>query len=306
MGEIVLSNVLGEVGMPAAAEALRAGRSALDAVAAGIAPVEADARVRHVGRGGDPNLLGVMECDAAVVDGTGCRAGAVGAVRGVLHVHELARRVMEELPHVFLVGEGAERFAAECGFDREELLTEEARRRYRRWTLEHAPAGLAGAPLAPLVWPTARPDTARDTTVFLAIDSGERIAAGTSTSGWAYKYPGRLGDSPVVGAGLYAHSSWGACACTHTGEMTIRAGTALSVIRYLSRGATLEEAVGEALGDLRALTGGHLGPVVIHALDRAGGIRVVSTPGAEEHDSYWVWSEAIGGIERRQAERVRG
>ncbi len=306
MGEIVLANVLGEVGMPAAVEALRAGRSALDAIAAGIAPVEADARVRHVGRGGDPNLLGVMECDAAVVDGTGCRAGAVGAVRGILHVHALARRVMEELPHVFLVGEGAERFAAECGFEREELLTEEAGRRYRRWAREHAPADLAGAPLAPLSWPTAHPGGARDTTVFLAVDAGRRIAAGSSTSGWAYKYPGRLGDSPVVGAGLYAHDRWGACACTHTGEMTIRAGTAVSVIRSLSRGATLEEAVGEALDDLRALTGGYLGPVVIHALDRGGRVHVVSTPGAEEHDSYWLWSAASGGIERHRAERVQG
>lgn len=310
MGELVLANDLGEVGIAAAAAALRAGRSALDAIGEGIALVEADEAVRWVGLGGDPNLLGVVECDGAVMDGTGCRAGAVGAVRGILHVHALARGVMEELPHVLLVGEGAERFALESGFERTEMLSAEAAERWRRWLAARAPgttaADLATRPLAPLAWPLAPPEAARDTTVFLAIDSGARIAAGTSTSGWAFKYPGRLGDSPIVGAGFYAHDRWGACACTHTGEMTIRAGTALSVIRYLSRGASLEEAVGEALDDLRALEGGFLGPVVIHALDALGNVRVASTPGAEEHDDYWVWSAEHGEVRHLRAERVPG
>jgi len=311
VGELVLANDLGGVGIAAAAAALRAGGSALDAIGEGIALVEADERVRWVGLGGDPNLLGVVECDGAVMDGTGCRAGAVGAVKGILHVHALARAVMEELPHVLLVGEGAERFARERGFERTEMLSAEAAERWRRWLAARAPgataADLETRPLAPLAWPqTSTEADRRDTTVFLAIDSGARIAAGTSTSGWAFKYPGRLGDSPIVGAGLYAPDRWGVCACTHTGEMTIRAGTALSVVRYLSRGASLEEAVGEGLDDLRALEGGFLGPVVIHALDALGNVHVASTPGAEEHDDYWVWSAERGEIEHLRAVRVGG
>jgi len=124
---IILANSEGGVGMPTAISALQAGQSALDILEAGIRPVELDPTVRSVGVGGWPNLLGDMELDASIIDGATLKVGAVGALRGFLHPITVARLVMEKLPHVFLVGEGAGRFAAEHGVEAGEILTEQSR-----------------------------------------------------------------------------------------------------------------------------------------------------------------------------------
>ena len=136
----LLANCEGEVGTTAAREVLERGGSALDAAEAGIRVVEADVAVTSVGRGGAPDLLGVVSCDAAVMDGATGGAGAVANLRGFLYAVSVARQVMERLPHVLLVSEGAERFARDIGAERAEMLTEEARARYERWMLEHSPA----------------------------------------------------------------------------------------------------------------------------------------------------------------------
>jgi L-asparaginase / beta-aspartyl-peptidase len=124
---MILANCEGEVGMAAARAVLARGGAALDAVEAGIRVVEADDSVVTVGRGGAPDLLGVVSCDAAVMEGATGRAGAVGNLRGFLHAVSIARLVMERLPHVLLVSEGAERFAREIGAEPAEMLTSEAR-----------------------------------------------------------------------------------------------------------------------------------------------------------------------------------
>lgn len=282
--------------MEAAREVLENGGAALDAVEAGIRVVEADTSVDSVGRGGAPDLLGIVSCDAAVMDGATGRAGAVGNLRYYLHAVSVAREVMERLPHVFLVSEGAERFAHEIGAERAEMLTEEARARYERWMVEHASgsvrANLSGAELAQLAWESSREKTAGGTVVYLCVDGNGDIAAGTSTSGWAQCYPGRLGDSPVIGAGLYADNRYGACGCTHVGEMTIRACTARSVVQYMKAGVSVREACLEAVRDLRSLKGGYLGPVIIHAIDRQGSSCVVSTGTVVKGLDYFIWRGA--------------
>ena len=159
-------------------------------------------------------------------------------------------------------------------------------------------------PLAPHAWSTARRIAGRDTVIFLAIDREGGMAAGTSTSGWSYKYPGRLGDSPIIGAGLYADCRLGACGCTHTGEMTIRAATAVSVVRCMKRGATVREACHEAAGDLRDLRNGLLGQVAIHAIDRTGTLAVLSVGPTGPPPAYWVWTDGAAGPERRTAEAL--
>src|SRR5512141_1359935 len=160
---MILSNCAGGVGMKAARAVLESGGAALDAVEAGIRIVEADTSIDSVGRGGAPDLLGVVSCDAAVMDGATGRTGAVGNLRYYLHAVSVAREVMERLPHVFLVSEGAERFAHEIGAERAEMLTEEARARYERWMVEHAPgsvrSNLSGAELAQLAWESSRDKT---------------------------------------------------------------------------------------------------------------------------------------------------
>jgi L-asparaginase len=293
----LLANGEGRVGVAAALAALRAGKSALDAVEAGIRVVEADPAVHSVGRGGAPNLAGEVECDAAIMDGPTLRCGAVGALKRYRHAITVARRVMEELPHVFLVGEGAARFAGEIGEVPDSLLTDEARERHREWLDAHIPeadrAGWPAVPLARHAWTSAEHVRTRGTTVFLAIDARGEMAGGTSTSGWAEKYPGRLGDSPLIGAGLYVDQRYGACGCTHTGEMAIRAGTARAVVLYMKRGASVQEACHEAVADLRALRGGLLGPVAIHAIDREGRPRVVTTHDFEGRIVYCHWHDGL-------------
>jgi beta-aspartyl-peptidase (threonine type) len=125
---LIVASANGRVGIVEAMECLRRGGSALDAVEVGVRAVESNPNDHSVGLGGLPNMLGEIELDASIMDGRTLAAGAVGALKGYEHPISVARKVMEELPHVFLVGEGAERFAAEMGFPRVELLTEEARR----------------------------------------------------------------------------------------------------------------------------------------------------------------------------------
>jgi beta-aspartyl-peptidase (threonine type) len=299
----ILANCEGGVGMRAAREVLERGGVALDAVEAGIRVVEADTSVDSVGRGGAPDLLGVVSCDAAVMDGATGRTGAVGNLRCFLYAVSVARQVMERLPHVFLVSEGAERFARDIGAERAEMLTEEARARHERWMTEHtsARADLSAEELMRLAWESSRDKAAGGTVVFLARDGDGDIAVGASTSGWAQCYPGRLGDSPVIGAGLYADNRYGACGCTHVGEMTMRACTARSVVQYMKAGATVREACLEAVRDLRSLKGGFLGPVIIHAMDRHGSCFVVSTGPVVKGLDYFHWRGA-GEVESRRAE----
>jgi isoaspartyl peptidase/L-asparaginase-like protein (Ntn-hydrolase superfamily) len=273
MYRMILAGSEGGPGLAAAETVLLAGGRALDAVVAGIRPVEADPAIRSVGLGGAPNLLGRMQCDASIMEGTGRLSGSVAAVGNCLHVISLARQVMERLPHVLLVGAGAERFARECGLADPEPLSPEAIVDHGSW-LERQ--GLEArqldepTPLAGHVWPGARPDIAKGTTILLVRDGDGELAGGVSTSGWAYKYPGRLGDSPIIGAGLYVDSRFGAAACTHTGEMTIRAGTARLAVALLQQGYGVDEACREALLDLEGLSGGFLGPVFLHLMDHRG------------------------------------
>lgn len=297
---VILANHEGLCGAETAAARLADGVSALEAVEAGIRQVEDEVSVRTVGYGGAPNLLGVMECDAGIMDGTTLQAGAVGAVPGVRHPVSLARQVMERLPHILLVGEGASRFAAEIGAETRDMLSPEAAADYQAW-LEKI-GGISGQALAPLTWPGARPDIARGTTIYLARDRAGRFSAATSTSGWAYKYPGRLGDSPVIGAGFYADDRYGAAACTHTGEMTQRCATSRSVVLYMKKGASVAEACREAAEDLAHLQGGYLGPVVIHAMDRDGRIQVTGV-GTDPPARYVSWSEKTG-IREQTAEQA--
>lgn len=272
---IVIASKNGVVGIREAMEALKAGGSAVDAVEAGIRLVEANPQDHSVGIGGFPDLLGQVALDAAIMEGRGLRAGAVGALQDYLHPISVARKVMERLPHVFLVGAGAERFAAEMGFERLDLLTPES---WQVWTdglqdyLSEGGVGefKARTDLWELVRIATDPERTRGTVNLIARDSEGRMAVGVSTSGWAWRYPGRLGDSPVIGAGLYADNRYGAVACTGMGEMAIRAGTARSVVLYLKMGLSLAEAGRQAMLDLNDLGGPYLSEMNFILLDREG------------------------------------
>lgn len=306
---IILTNCEGKVGIEKAKQVLLNNGSALDAIEQGIRLVEEDTTIDSVGRGGSPNLLGEMECDAAIMDGSNLLAGSIGALKDYLHAITVARAVMEKLPHVMLVGEGAHRFAQEINAEKVEMLTDEARIKHEKWLKKNVSAddnkNWPNVGLAKYAWLSGKDYASGGTVIFLAIDAKENIVAGTSTSGWARSYPGRLGDSPIIGAGLYADNRYGACACTHNGEMTIRTSTARSVILYIKKGASVKEACYEAMRDLLYLQKGQIGAVVIHAVDKNGNICVLSSLDLKEKSSYYYWTSETIQPEHKQAEIIK-
>ncbi len=252
---IILASSNGATALPAAMTILRKGGSALDAVEAAARIVEADPSDTSVGRGGWPNILGTVEVDASIMDGTTRRAGSVGAVRGYLYPISIARAVMERLPHVMLVGDGAMRFAEEIGAVRARLLTERTRGLWIEFlrTAGETPASVKQRrKIAPLVMKTVRLQR-KGTVNFIAIDKKGHMASAVSTSGWGYKYPGRLGDSPIIGAGNYCDERYGGVCCTGFGELAMRALTAKTAVDRLASGMSTADVAHAAIADVNEL-----------------------------------------------------
>ncbi len=272
---IVVASQNGGVGIRQAVDVLRAGGSALDAIEAGIHEVEDNPNDHSVGYSGFPSVLGVVETDASIMNGRDLMAGAVGCLKGYRHPISVARKVMEKLPHVFLVGEGADRFAREMGMEAREMLSPWAERAWRSMLkgvlpAEDLPQLAERTDLAALVSELSNPRRTVGTVNFLVMDGSGDICGGVSTSGWYGKYPGRLGDSPVIGAGLYADNRYGAAACTGMGEMSIRTSTARSLVLYMKMGMSIEEAGIQTMKDLLDLGGPYSSEMNIVALDRDG------------------------------------
>lgn len=305
MGYVVVASANGRGAMRAVAELLAGGGSALDAVELGCRIVESDPADHSVGLGGLPNLLGEVELDAAIQDGRTRATGGVAALKGYEHPISVARRVMEETPHVLLAGEGAGRFAREMGFPPAELLTAEALSLWEARLRERAPEIEPGL-LRDEERATRYLDLIRDperpaggTVNFLALDAAGTLAAGVSTSGWAFKYPGRVGDSPVVGAGLAADDRYGAAACTGRGEMAIRASTAHSVLMHLRYGRSIRDAAHLALEDANLLEDPYATGLGLVALDPSGAHAAASN--RPDHTYVWI-SDALD--EPREEARV--
>jgi L-asparaginase / beta-aspartyl-peptidase len=273
---IVVASSNGRIGINAAIQILRQGGTAVDAVEAGIRLVESNPEDRSVGFNGYPNILGEVELDASIMNGRTLESGAVGALKGYVHAITLARQVMETLPHVLLVGDGASRFAAEMGHPPQaEMLLPETREVWanclRRDMTDFDIDQIANrTDLARWVELATDPERTKGTVNFIAQDQDGNICTGVSTSGWAWKYPGRLGDSPIIGAGNYADNRYGAAACTGMGEMAIRASTAHSLVFYLKMGLSITEASERAMSDLRDLHGRFISVMNLVAIDKDG------------------------------------
>ena len=271
----VIASANGIVGIKAAMEVLKRGGTAVDAVEEGVRYVESNPEDSSVGYGGLPNLLGEVELDASIMDGETLAAGTVGAVKGYEHPISIARKVMEELPHVTIVGAGAEMFARELGFEKKDLLTEKSREIWEQGLKGKAPVSYIERreymdSLRKYSHLTADPEKHLGTVNFVAMDSRGQLATGVSTSGWAWKYPGRLGDSPIIGAGNYADSRYGAAACTGRGEMTMRLCTARSIVLYMEMGMSLTEAAVRAMRQLGSLEDKYWGRVSCVCMDAKG------------------------------------
>ena len=230
--------------------ALDAGADAVEAALCAVETMEADPEAFNAGVGGSPNRDGEVELDAAVVRGADGSAGAVAAVRTAPSAARLADLVRRTTPHVLLVGPGADALV-ERPIDPEALLTDHTRAAWARWRERHERAD------------EAPPPTGSATVGAVAHDAHGNLAAVTSTGGVLGKWPGRVGDAPIVGAGTYADRSV-AVSCTGRGEAFLRAVTAKALAERLAAGAALEDALERALADVRAL-GGEGGLIVVTA-----------------------------------------
>ena len=306
---IVVASANGKIGLPAAVNILRSGGTALDAAIAGTRVVEANPDDHTVGYSGLPNMLGDVELDASVMDGRGLRAGSVGALKGYQDAVDLARKVMDTLPHVLIGGDGARQLASELGFEPKELLTPEAEAIWRRRIDDEADRDASYmSKVRDLVAASASdPDFAdigeppHGTVNFIAKDRHGDIACAVSTSGWAWKYPGRMGDSPIIGAGNYADNRWGAAACTGRGEMAQRCVTAHSVVTFMRFGMSLDDALEQAMNDLSHLDDPFKSEMNIVALDKDGNPGAASTA---KDKTYVLMTEDMDEPEERPRSHV--
>ena len=209
---------------------LKDGGRALDAVETGIRVTEADERNGTVGIGGAPDETGIVTLDACIMNEHG-DCGSVAAVQNILHPVTLARKVMEETRHVMLVGKGAEDFAYEQGMARTDLLTAKSRERWAKWREKNERGGKAEINVEN-----------HDTIGMLALDQHGNLSGACSTSGAAFKMHGRVGDSPLIGAGLFVDNEIGAACATGWGEAVIRIAGSHLVVELMRQGHSPTEA----------------------------------------------------------------
>ncbi|MDC6350197.1 N(4)-(beta-N-acetylglucosaminyl)-L-asparaginase [Zeaxanthinibacter sp. PT1] len=209
-------------------EVLQEGASSLDAVEQGVMIEEADESNQTVGKGGRPDRDGQVTLDACIMDQDG-NCGSVVYLRNIVHAVSVARKVMEETPHVMLAGDGAEKFAYEHGFPKEDLLTQQSRNEWEEWkkTSQYKPIINIEN---------------HDTIGMLAIDRQGNISGACTTSGMAYKVAGRIGDSPIIGAGLFVDNEVGGATATGVGEEVVRTVGSFLIVELMRQGKSPQEA----------------------------------------------------------------
>ena len=221
-------------GLPAnelAWKVLENGGKAMDAAEAGARHAESDQENSSVGFGGLPDEKGNVTLDACVMDSTG-NAGSVAFLQNIKHPVSVARKVMEETKHVMLVGEGARQFAVSNGFEEINLLTEQSEKDWKKWLKERR---------------EMTPHETHDTLSVLVQDKMGDLAGACTTSGWAYKMHGRVGDSPIIGAGLFVDNEIGCAAATGLGEEVIKTTGSFLVVELMRQGYDPTKACEEAL-----------------------------------------------------------
>src|SRR6266446_6387177 len=218
---------------------LSAGGRALDAVEACARVPEADPKNNSVGYGGAPDRDGRVTLDACIMDEFG-NCGSVASLEHVMHAASVARKVMEKTPHVMLVGDGALQFALDNGFPKQNLLTPESEKAWKEW--------LTTAQYKPIINVENH-----DTIGMIAMDANGNLSGACTTSGLAYKMHGRVGDSPIIGAGLYVDNEIGAATSTGVGEETVRIVGSHTVVELMRQGKSPIEACKQTIERLMKL-----------------------------------------------------
>ena len=225
----------GKPAISRAADVFNQSGNLLDAVEKGINVTEEDPTITTVGYGGLPNAEGIVELDAAIMDGTRHRAGAVTGLRGVKRAISIARLVLEKTTHTTIGGIGLQEFARNMGYHPEQLLTPNSLKKWMEWKAN---------PHHQTYW--VSPEN-HDTIGMVATDGKGHIAAGCSTSGMAWKIPGRVADSPLVGCGLYADDTAGGASATGDGDIMTNYCTSVTIVHMMARGAPPQMACEELL-----------------------------------------------------------
>jgi N4-(beta-N-acetylglucosaminyl)-L-asparaginase len=266
----ISKNANGKTGIEVAYEMLMRGGDPLDAVIAGVNVVELDPNDQSVGLGGLPNEDGVVQLDASVMHGPTRRAGSVGAIEDIATPSLVAKAVMDYTDHIMLVGEGAKRFALQMGFKEQDLLTDQSRKDWLRWkaTLNPSDAWLNPPPKV-----GGKPPADDETHVvhdadgvahtygtinLNAVAANGDIASVTTTSGLSWKLPGRVGDSPIIGAGQYCDNDVGAAGSTGRGEANIKVCGAFLAVEFMRQGMSPEAALMKVMERVIAMTEGRL------------------------------------------------
>lgn len=214
-------------------ETLKNGGSALDAVEKGCMVEEADVNNTSVGKGGLPDRDGHVTLDACIMDKHG-NCGSVVYLENIVHAVSVARKVMEDTPHVMLAGKGAEQYAYELGMQKDNLLTESSKKAWEEWKVKSEYKPIINI-------------ENHDTIGMLAIDENGDISGACTTSGLAYKMAGRVGDSPIIGSGLFVDNEVGACVATGLGEEVVKTVGSFLVVELMRQGKSPQEACEEAI-----------------------------------------------------------
>lgn len=248
----------------AAWQVLSQNGSSLDAVEAGVRVSEGDPDVHSVGYGGNPDREGKVTLDACIMDRKG-NCGSVAFLEGIRHPVSVARKVMEDTPHIMLVGKGALQFALEKGFKRENLLTVRSEKKWKEWMQQ--------SEYQPVI-----NEENHDTIGMLALDGHGNMAGACTTSGAAYKMHGRVGDSPIIGAGLFVDNDAGAATATGMGEAVIRIAGSHLVVELMRQGHTpgqsCKMAVERILSKTEDPAGLQVGFIALNKEGRFGGYSI--------------------------------
>ena len=245
------------------------GGKSIDAVEAGVKITEADITNRSVGIGGRPDREGHVTLDACIMD-ENSKCGSVACIEGIKHPISVARAVMDKTPHVMLVGEGARDFAIEQGFEKYKTPIKEVKKDWKEWKKENKEL---------LKKPRINHEN-HDTIGMLALDEFGNISGSCTTSGWAYKMHGRVGDSPIIGAGLFVDNEIGGACATGMGEAIIRIAGSHTVVELMRQGKSPQDACRLAVERIISkhddLTGLQCGFIAMDVYGRVGSYSVYS------------------------------